>query len=228
MSRPIVVSAIDTDCGKSVVTGLLARHLLDRGRVVITQKPVQTGCTGRPEDILVHRRLMGAPWHALDEQRLTCSYCLPFAGSPHLAARLAGTTIDPAVIDQATATLARKVDRLIIEGAGGLLVPLTPELLQLDFFARHDFPLILVTSPRLGSINHTLLSLEAIRARDMDLLGLVYNLHGDHPREIVTDTLAVLRQGLHRYGFAETILLLPDTGESRRVNWDRLLPGASR
>jgi dethiobiotin synthetase len=225
MKTPIAVCAIDTGMGKSVVTGLLARHLLDRGRVVITQKPVQTGCSGRPGDILLHRQLMGADWHDLDEKQLTCSYCLPFPGSPHLAAQLAGTAIDPAVIDRATDTLAAKVDRLIIEAAGGLLVPLTEELLQLDFFAERGYPIILVTSPRLGSINHTLLSLEAIRHRNIPLLGLVYNLHGDHPREIVLDTLGVLRRSLGRYGYNEKIIMLPDMRESRAANWDILLDG---
>jgi dethiobiotin synthetase len=168
---------------------------------------------------------MGADWHDLDEKQLTCSYCLPFPGSPHLAAQLAGTAIDPAVIDRATDTLAAKVDRLIIEAAGGLLVPLTEELLQLDYFAERGYPIILVTSPRLGSINHTLLSLEAIRHRNIPLLGLVYNLHGDHPREIVLDTLGVLRRSLGRYGYNEKIIMLPDMRESRAANWDILLDG---
>jgi dethiobiotin synthetase len=221
--QPIAICGIDTGVGKSIVTGLLARHLLDRGQVVITQKPVQTGCKGRSEDILLHRRLMGADWHRLDEEKLTCSYTFPFPASPHLAARLAGREIDPAVIDQATATLTGQVDQLIIEGAGGLLVPLTPNLLQLDYFAGHDYPVILVSSPRLGSINHTLLCLEAIRQRNMQLLGIVYNLYGDHPREIVTDSLKIFRQHLGQHGFPEKVIILPDTDESRSTNWDVLL-----
>lgn len=222
-NKPVVVSAIDTDAGKTIATGLLARHLLDKGQVVITQKPVQTGCSGRPEDILVHRKLMGASWHALDEQHLSCPYCFPFAGSPHLAAQLAGKIIDPAVIEQATNTLNGKVDQLIIEGAGGIMVPLTPDLLQIDYFAAHNYPLILVTSPRLGSINHTLLSLEALQKRNIELLGIVYNLHGNHPREIVTDTLACIKQALKLYGFANKVLLMPDISESRSLNWDLLI-----
>jgi len=223
MNQPITICGIDTDIGKSVVTGLLARHLLEQGKVVITQKPVQTGCTDKPEDILLHRKLMGADWHSLDEQQLTCPYCFPLAASPHLAAEAAGTVIDPEKIDQATATLAGQVDQLIIEGAGGLLVPLTRTLLLLDYLAEHAYPLILVTSPRLGSINHTLLCLEAIKARNMQLLGLVYNLHGDHPPKIVADSLKIFRQFLLRYDFPEKIVILPDIKESRSTNWDILL-----
>jgi dethiobiotin synthetase len=223
LTTPIAVCGIDTGIGKSIATGLLARHLLKRGKVVITQKLVQTGCSGRPEDILLHRKLMGADWHRLDEEQLTCPYTFPFAGSPHLAAELAGTEIDPAVLDRASQSLSGQVDQLIIEGAGGLLVPLTRSLLLLDYLAERSYPLILVTSPRLGSINHTLLCLEAIRNRNMLLLGLVYNLHGSHPREIVTDSLKILKQGLGRYGFAEKSVLLPDMNESCSTNWDVLL-----
>jgi dethiobiotin synthetase len=223
MNKPVVVCGIDTDVGKSVVTGLLARHLMDQGKTVITQKPVQTGCEGRPDDLLVHRRFMGTGWLTSDEQGLTCSYCFPLPASPHLAAECAGTEIDPARLDKDTDTLAGQVDQLLIEAAGGLLVPLTRELLLLDYVRSRSFPLILVTTPRLGSINHTLLCLEAIRHRNMDLLGLVYNVHGTgyHPK-IVTDSLRIFRAALSRYGFPEKIVLLPDIKESRSAHWDAL------
>ena len=222
-NTPIAICGIDTGVGKSIVTGLLAHHLLQQGKVVITQKLVQTGCSGRSEDILVHRRLMGAQWHRLDEQKLTCPYTFAFAGSPHLAAELAGTVIDPTELNRATLELTGQVDQLIIEGAGGLLVPLTRSLLLLDYLARYSYPIILVTSPRLGSINHTLLCLEAIRHRNMQLSGLVYNLHGNHPVEIVMDSLKIFKQYLKSYGFEEKVLLLPDINESRSTNWDILL-----
>jgi len=223
MQQPITICGIDTGIGKSVVTGLLARHLLDQGKVVITQKPVQTGCKDRPEDILLHRKLMGADWHSLDEQQLTCCYCFPLAASPHLAAETAGTVIDPKKIDQASAILAGQVDQLLIEGAGGLLVPLTRSLLLLDYLAARAYPIILVTSPRLGSINHTLLCLEAIKARNMQLLGLVYNLHGHYPGTIVADSLKIFKRFLVRYAFPEKIVILPDLKESLSTNWDILL-----
>ena len=222
-AQPIAICGIDTGVGKSVVTGLLARHLLAKGKVVITQKLVQTGCSSRPEDILVHRKLMGAKWHPLDEEQLTCPCCFPFAASPHLAAEMAGTQIDPAALDRATDILTGKCDQLLIEGAGGLLVPLTGELLLLDYLAGRKYPLVLVTTPRLGSINHTLLCLEAIKSRRMQLMGLVYNLYGKHPKEIVKDSLRVFTRSLKRYGYARPVILLPDTTESSSANWDLLL-----
>lgn len=223
-TKPVVICGIDTDVGKSVVTGLIARYLMDQGKVVITQKPVQTGCKDRPEDILVHREFMGTGWLTPDEQGLTCSYCFPLAASPHLAAEHAGAVIDPAKLDNDTDILAAQVDQLLIEGAGGVLVPLTRELLLLDYLHYRSFPLILITTPRLGSINHTLLCLEAIKKRDMNLLGVVYNLHGKgYAPEIVSDSLNIFKEALGRYGFPEKVVVLPDIKESRAIRWDVLL-----
>jgi dethiobiotin synthetase len=223
MSQTIAVCGIDTGIGKTLVSGLLARHLLDRGGSVITMKPVQTGCAaGRAEDILLHRKLMGIDWQPADEQGLTCPYCFPLAASPHLAAEQAGAAIDPAQLDQAADSLAVQFEQLIVEGAGGLLAPLTRSLLFLDYCKQRGWPLLLVTSPRLGSINHTLLSLEAIKQRGMNLLGLVYNLHGSHPPEIVRDSFRVFQDALGSYGFPKKIVLLPDRKESRSLNWDTL------
>lgn len=222
MNPPVAVCGIDTGVGKSVVTGLLARHLREQGASVMTMKLVQTGCT-EPEDIRLHRRLMGIGWQPEDEQRLTCPYCFPLAASPHLAAEKSGAAIDPARLDQAADKLAGQFGQLVVEGAGGLLVPLTRSLLLLDYLRAKDWPLILVTSPRLGSINHTLLCLEAVKQRQMRLLGLVYNLHGSHPPEIVSDSLRIFRDALAKYGFPEKIVLLPDLKESLAANWNALL-----
>jgi dethiobiotin synthetase len=223
MKPPIAVCGIDTGVGKSIVSGLLARHLLEQGKSVITLKLVQTGCSGRSEDILLHRQLMGISWQPADEQGLTCPYCFSFPASPHLAAEQAGAAIDPAKLDQAADSLAAQFDQLVVEGAGGLLVPLTRSLLLLDYLQARNWPLLLVTSPRLGSINHTLLCLEAVKQRQIRLLGLIYNLHGSHPPEIVRDSLRVFRDALDRYSFPDKIVLLPDLRESRAVNWELLL-----
>ncbi|WP_417912894.1 dethiobiotin synthase [Candidatus Electronema sp. TJ] len=226
MKPPVAVCGMDTGVGKSVVTGLLARHLRDQGASVMTMKLVQTGCA-EPEDILLHRRLMGISWQPEDEQRVTCPYCFPLAASPHLAAEKAGAAIDPARLDQAADSLSAQFDQLIVEGAGGLLVPLTRSLLLLNYLQAKQWPLILVTSPRLGSINHTLLCLEAVKQRQMPLLGLVYNLHGSHPPEIVRDSLRVFRDALASYGFPQHVVLLPDMKESRSAHWNLLLNAAA-
>ena len=219
----IAITGIDTNAGKSMVTGLLARHLLDQGRAVTTLKLVQTGCTGMAEDIVQHRRLMGQALTDFDRDGTTCPYVFPFPASPLLAARMAGARIDTAVLDRSIETLRQRHEWLLVEAAGGLLVPLQEKLHLLDYLAEKKLPLILVTSPRLGSINHTRLSLEAIRARAVPLVGLVYNLYGDYPREIVQDTLAECRKALIDYGFVPNLVILPDLAESTATAWPVLV-----
>jgi dethiobiotin synthetase len=218
---------IDTGIGKSVATGLTARYLLEQDKPVITQKLVQTGCSGRPEDIVTHRRLMETGWLEEDEQGLTCPYCFSFPGSPHLAARLAGKTIDPVKIGAATRQLEKKYHWTLLEGAGGLLVPFNDDLTQLDYLASQHCPLVLVTSSRLGSINHTLMSLEILQTRKLRLAGLVYNLFAGGPDEIVRDSLRLFSGALRKHGFADNIVVLPPWPHSGRIDWQGLLDPAA-
>ncbi|ADW16201.1 dethiobiotin synthase [Desulfobulbus propionicus DSM 2032] len=224
----IAVGGIDTDVGKSYVTGLFARYLIQQGHKVTTLKLVQTGCAETSDDIRLHRQLMGQPLSAFDRDGTTCPYVFPYPASPLLSARMVGRVIEAQVLDRAMATLQEHHDWLLVEGAGGLLVPLNPELLLLDYFAARQLPMLLVCSPRLGSINHTRLSLEAIKARRIPLLGLVYNLFGNHPREIVQDTLLECRKALRDYGFAETLVIVPDARESTSAAWQTLVTAAQQ
>ena len=161
MKRAYFVTGIDTDAGKSIVTGVLARALSARGERVITQKFIQTGCDGLSEDIETHRRIMGIGLLPEDEDGTTCPIVFTYPASPHLAAAIDGRDIDLTLIGRSTEKLLQKYDTVLIEGAGGLYVPLSEAYQTIDYVAEHGLPVALVTSPRLGSINHTLLSLEA-------------------------------------------------------------------
>ncbi len=220
--RQIAICGIDTGVGKTVVTGLLGRYLLQQGHSVITMKPVQTGTT-TATDIQVHRQLMGMDWSPDDRSGRTCPHCFPFAGSPHLAARLAHDQVDIPRIGKHLADLGSRYDYVLLEGVGGLLVPLHQQVLFIDFLVQVNIPLILVSSPRLGSINHTLLSLEAIQRRHLDFRGLVYNLHGHHPKEIIVDSLQFFRQTLAECFPGRQVVLVPDRIESQAINWKPLL-----
>lgn len=110
-----------------------------------------------------------------------------YPASPHLAARLDGRPVDFAKIEAAGQRLAERYDAVLVEGAGGLMVPLTDDMLTIDYVAEKDLPLILVTSGRLGSINHTLLSLEAIQSRGLRLEILAYNLYPETDDKIIRD-----------------------------------------
>lgn len=181
------VSGIDTGIGKTVATGMLARLAHAAGKTVLTQKPVQTGCSGIAEDIVMHRAMQGIALTPADHNGSTASYCLPYPASPHLAARLAGKTIDCRQIDADTEKLRAQCDVLLIEGAGGLMVPLSHDTLLIDFIRARDYPLILVTCGRLGSINHTLLSLAVARQYGVRVAAVVYNRHFDQDSILAED-----------------------------------------
>ncbi len=202
----IAITGIDTDIGKTVATGLLGRYILGQGKRAITQKLVQTGCVGLAEDILVHRRLMGQELQPEDHQGLTCPYVFAKPCSPHLAASLAGQVIDPAVIRQATRTLAARYEMVLLEGAGGLLVPLTEELTFLDYLEQEACPLIVVSTPRLGSINHTLSVLELVRNRGLTVLGIIYNRYQESDPVIAEDSARIFSRYLRRYGHHDCVV----------------------
>lgn len=211
--KVIAVSGIDTGTGKTVTTGLLARALLDRGVRVITQKLVQTGCSGRvAEDIVEHRRLMGIGLMQEDIDGITSPYVFEYPASPHLAARLESRSIDPIAIRRATFRLQQRYGTILLEGAGGLLVPLNGDLLLADYIRDAGYPLLLVTSSRLGSINHTLLSIEACLKRGISLKGIVFNRFREADRTIGDDAFGTILNFLKRYGSSAPIATLDESG----------------
>lgn len=205
------ISGIDTDAGKSYATGYLARELNNKGQRVITQKFIQTGNVGYSEDIDLHRRLMGIAHTDDDREGLTMPEIFSYPASPHLAARLDGRAIDFARMERATQELRRRYDIVLLEGAGGLMVPLTEELLTIDYVARQGYPMIFVTSGKLGSINHTLLSLEAIRNRGIVLDTMMYNLYPTvEDATIQEDTQQFIRRYLDRHFPQTKFVLVPE------------------
>jgi dethiobiotin synthetase len=194
------VSGIDTEIGKTYATGYLAKLWTAQGQRVITQKLVQTGNVDVSEDIAKHREIMGSGWFQEDHEKLTMPQIFSYPASPHLATRLDGRALDFAKIEAATKLLAERFDVVLLEGAGGLMVPLTTEILTIDYIAQHQFPVILVTSGGLGSINHTLLSLEALKHRGLDLYAVVYNLKDQSKDPIISqDTAAYLKNYLMKH-----------------------------
>jgi len=198
------ISGIDTDAGKSYCTAWYACQLNGSKRCVITQKFIQTGNTGHSEDIDLHRRIMGTGYLPEDHEGLTMPEIFSYPCSPHLAARIDKRAIDFDKIERATKELARRYDVVLVEGAGGLMVPLTEDFLTIDYVAEKKYPLIFVTSGKLGSINHTLLSLEAIRSRSIALHTVLYNLYPTvEDKTIQDDTMQYIRNYLAKH-FPET------------------------
>lgn len=172
---PYFITAIDTDTGKTLVTGLLAAFLQSQNKKVITFKIAQTGCKGISEDILMHRKIQKKPLLPEDLKGLTCPYVFPFPASPHLAARMEGQSIKIDKIESHIKRLSEKFPYLLLEGVGGLCVPLNEEQTLLDFLKKHRFPTFVVTSGKLGSINHTLLTLNALKNAGIPIAGILYN-----------------------------------------------------
>ncbi len=207
----IVISGIDTGIGKTVATGLMARWISESGSSVITMKMVQTGCSRISEDILEHRKLSGMPLQEEDAMGLTCPYIFEVPCSPHLAARLDGSSIDPAVITASARQLSETYDYVLVEGVGGLFVPLTDEVSLIDLVAANSWPTILVTGPRLGSINHTLAALDGMKHRGIRLQGLVYNLEGSNETDarIVADSRQVFCRHIKEMNAGSRICDIP-------------------
>lgn len=154
MSPRYVVTGTDTGIGKTVFAAALAGAL-----DAAYWKPIQSGLDGETDSQTVHR-LSGV-------KTLPEKYRLKLPASPHYSAEAETVTIDPA-------TLVPPEGPVVIEGAGGLMVPLTRDTLYIDVFARWSLPLILCARTSLGTINHSLLSIAAIRARGIPLAGVAF------------------------------------------------------
>ena len=172
--RGLFIAGTDTGCGKTTVGTVLARSARERGMRVRVLKPVETGCVERdgqcvPEDAIQLARA-AADNRPLDQ---ICPYRLRLAAAPQVAAQHENLTLEWARIEKAYREAASDADLVLVESAGGLLVPLTPELDMTELARRLALPVLLVARARLGTLNHTLLSLEAARARDLGVLGVV-------------------------------------------------------
>lgn len=205
----IFISGIDTDAGKSYATGHVAKTLAAQGLRPVTQKFIQTGCENYSEDIELHRRIMGLDPLPQDIDHTTAPVIFTYPASAQLAARIDGRQIDLSAISAATQKLASQFDIVLIEGAGGLMVPITDTYTTIDYVADHHLPLALVTNGKLGSINHTLLSLEAIRSRNIHLKWLIYNEHFDTDPVISADTRGYIRRYLERNFPSTEIIVVP-------------------
>ncbi len=209
----IFVSGIDTDAGKTYATAYLALRLKAEGRTVATQKFIQTGCNDTSEDIEKHRELCGTGPLPEDLDHTTAPIIFSYPASAQLAARLDGRDIDLGLVAQSTRRLSERYDTVLIEGAGGLMVPVTDTTTTIDYIWEHGLPVVLVTNGRLGSINHTLLSLEAIERRGLTLAAVVYNCHYDTDAVIAADTLGYIGRTLKRRFAEAELIVMPEHSE---------------
>lgn len=174
--KSIFITGTDTGVGKTIFTGLLGRFLISRGKHVITQKWIQTGSPKFPDDINTHLKLMNCNKSTIKEYlRHICSYNFKFPASAHLASRLENKTINPDKIIKSFKILSNNFDTVIVEGMGGALVPFNQNQLVIDIAIQLKLPVLIIAGNKLGAINHTILTIEALRKRKMKILGMVFN-----------------------------------------------------
>jgi len=197
------VTGTGTEVGKTVVAAVLARGLHRRGTTVAVFKPAVTGLDEPGEtDHALLRRAAGSTQD--DEEIAPYRYGPP--ASPHLAAAQAGEEIDPERLRLAARNAAASADRLVCEGVGGLLVPLSwpagpgvrnklarPYLVR-DLAAELELPLVIAASPGLGTINHTLLTIEAARAVGLTVAAVVLTPWPAQPSAIETSNLETIEE----------------------------------
>jgi dethiobiotin synthetase len=232
VARGIFVTGTGTEVGKTVVAAAIAHTLAAEGRRVAVFKPCVTGldefttadgpiCRAIPDksahrpDHEVLREAAGSTQS--DGEIAPYRYGPP--ASPHLAAALGGEEIDPKRLREAAAAAANGAEEIVCEGVGGLLVPLGPGYLVRDLAADLGYPLLLVASPGLGTINHTLLTLESARAGGLEVASVVLTPWPDQPTEIERSN----RETIAAVGEV-TVQTLPRLDLAEPSTWPALSP----
>ncbi|MCI0526950.1 MAG: dethiobiotin synthase [Nitrospira sp.] len=176
MDRGIFITGTDTGVGKTIVAAALAYYLRTSGLDVGVMKPIQTGCR------LIHSRLLGDDTRLLtqaagvkDPSTLVTPYCLKHPLAPWTASQMERVKIKPSVLLKAYRELCHRHAFMVVEGIGGLAVPITARMNVVDLALFFELPLLVVTRPGLGTLNHTLLTLEYACARKVPVKGIVIN-----------------------------------------------------
>ena len=217
-NKVIFITGIDTSVGKTYATGVLARSMKALGRSVTTMKMVQTGCEGISEDIEMHRRLMGIPLTDEDRMGLTCPYLFKYPCSPHMTAAMEKNEIIPFTISMNIEQMQQHYNQILIEAAGGLMVPLNFDMLTIEYIRERHYPVVLVTSGKLGSINHTLLSLFACAQYGIKILAVIYNQYPKIDAKIEENTYQYLERYIsHNYPGTQLLTLPEEDAEGKAV-----------
>ena len=171
--KGLFITGTDTGVGKTALSALLLAELRRRNINATPIKPVQTGCEGNVPD-LDYSLSMAAMEVDAETYANMAPYTFEPACSPHLAAEMAGTEIDIAEMVIAARTLASEYEFVIAEGAGGIMVPLNRRETTLDLMQALKLPILIAARPGLGTINHTLLTIRALRSDGLEIAGVVF------------------------------------------------------
>lgn len=226
--RGLFVTGTGTEVGKTVVASAIAYRARSAGERIAVFKPAVSGLDDHPLRPEVWKSAAELPDHALlrlaagtkqgDEEVAPYRYGPPV--SPHLAAELAGEPIDPDALRGSALAATRDANLLICEGVGGFLVPLTPDYLVRDLARDLALPVVVVASPGLGTINHTLLTVQAVREAGLEVAAVVLNPWPASPSLMETSN----RETIERLG-SVTVETLPRLDLTDPASWPPLRIG---
>ena len=206
--RGIFVTGTDTGVGKSVVAAAICAALAARGQRVAAFKPVVTGLDEQPRsEWPADHELLAAAVGGVQAATDVTPYTFAAPVSPHLASELEGRAIDPALVRGAADSAAAGADALVCEGVGGLLVPITLGYSVRDLAVDLGFPVLVVARTGLGTINHSLLTVEAARAAGLHVAGVVMSPWRAQPAAIERSN----RETIERVGGVPVSCLPPTT-----------------
>jgi dethiobiotin synthetase len=204
----LFITGTDTGVGKTLVAGAIADWFYRRGKEVAVCKPVATGCVQRREglvsedaEFLAHCADTLSPLDVICPQR----YAEPLA--PAIAAERAKRPIDWDAIDRSIQSMAKGTDVFVVEGVGGLMVPMDRSTMLIDVARQLGLPAVVVARPGLGTINHTLLSLAALRSAGVVIAGVVINRYPPETPDTATETNP---RAIEKWGKTHVLCMVPE------------------
>ncbi|MGD1277949.1 MAG: dethiobiotin synthase [Tepidisphaeraceae bacterium] len=203
----LLVTGTDTGVGKTLVAGAIAAWFARRGYRVAVCKPIATGCVHRREGLVSEdAEFLAHHGDARFALNVICPQRFAEALAPAVAAERAGQTVDWTAIDRAIQMMSRQSDVMIVEGVGGVLVPLDPRHSVLDMIGWLGLPAVIVARPGLGTINHTLLTVSALRQANAPIAGVVVNQYPSETPGIAEETNP---RAIERWGKVPVLCLAP-------------------
>lgn len=226
----VFIAGTDTNVGKTITTALLVHLLREQGLSVIPYKPIQTGAIlannqWKSPDVNVYETV-----NQLDESIDYCTYLFKKACSPHLAAQFENTDLPFSEMEKTIEGFINEHDNIIIEGAGGLYVPITTTgFCMIDWMERLSIPTIVVAKAGIGTINHTVLTIKELQKRDIPILGVIMNNVEDDDKDIILDNQQMIERicqipiigTIPFYKDITDLLTNPKLIKQAYMNWDK-------